>query len=449
MLDKIGVLYKSDNQRSKLVKYNVLLGTVARGVSVLSSLILVPLTINYISSELYGVWLTLSSVIHWIGFFDIGFGNGLRNRLGESIAVGKFKKGRIYVSTTYMVMTVIFLLIGGISFLGAGFINWSSFLNVSEQYNLMLVKVARILFLSFSIQMVLSLVQNVIQAYQLNALAAFLGTLGNILSLLFIYILTLTLAPDMTNIAFIFSISPLLILVIASVVLYGGRFKKVAPRFGYVRFRFAKDIFNLGSEFFIIQIASLVLYQMINVLISRICGPEEVTNYNIAYKYLSILPMLTTIIMAPIWSAFTDAYTKKDRVWMNSIYKKLLMMFYFSAGVAVLMIVISPFVYRIWIGNGIHITMVTSVYVGIYMIIAVWGQIHGTIINGTGKIRIQVIYSVIIMFLFLPLALLLGHIYKLNGIMLAMILVNAPGFIFAKYQTMGLINGTAKGLWNK
>ena len=114
-----------------------------------------------------------------------------------------------------------------------------------------------------------------------------------------------------------------------------------------------------------------------------------------------------------------------------------------------LMIIVSPFVYKIWIGENAHVTMVTSVLVGLYMLIGVWGQIHSTILNGMGIIRFQVVYSVIIMILFIPLALLLGHLFKLTGILAAMILVNIPGFFFGRYQVMGLMNKTVKGIWTK
>lgn len=442
-------LIDSDNQRSKLVKINILSGIGVRGVSILASLLLVPLTISYISSELYGIWLTLSSIIHWIGFFDIGFGNGLRNKLSESIAHGKFKKGKIYVSTTYMVMIYVFVTIGLLSFVGASYINWSSLLNVSQQYNEMLVSVAQILLVAFSLQMILKLIQNVIQSYQLNALASFLDALGNILALAFIYLLTLTLAPDMTYIAIVFSLSPLLVLLGASFILYLGKFKQVSPHFGFVRFRFAKDIFNLGGEFFIIQIASLVLYQMINILISRLCGPEQVTNYNVAYKYMSVALMVVNIIIAPLWSAFTDAYVKKDVAWMNNIYKRLIQMFLLSSICIVLMVFISPWVYQWWVGNDVNISIELSALIGIYTIIAVWGSIHGTLINGMGKIRFQLWYAVIIMLAFIPLALLLGHLLGLTGILLAMIIINVPGFVFGRYQVIRLINRTATGIWNK
>ena len=382
-------------------------------------------------------------------FFDIGFGNGLRNRLGESIALGDYKKGKSYVSTTYAVLMILFTLLAVGLFFLAEYVNWSSFLNVSEQYNTILVEVAQILLIAFSIQMVLKLIQNVIQAFQLNALAAFFDALGNILALVFIYVLTITLAPDLTLIAIAYSLSPIIILLLASVIMYSTKFKNVAPHYKFIKWNYAKEIFSLGSEFFIIQIASLVLYQMINILISRLCGSEEVTNYNVAYKYFAVLTMVFTIVLAPIWSAFTDAYVKNDVKWMTNIYNRLVKLFVLSAVAIVILVVISPIVYDLWIGDSINVAFSTSVLVGFYTIINVWASIHSTILNGMGKIRFQVLYSVIIMVLFIPLALFLGHMFKLPGILLAMILVNVPGFFFGRYQVLGLINKTVSGIWTK
>lgn len=79
-------LRSSKNERSSKIKKNVIGTLIVKGISIPTQLLLVPLTISYISSELYGIWLTLTSIIGWIGFFDIGFGNGLRNKLTEALA---------------------------------------------------------------------------------------------------------------------------------------------------------------------------------------------------------------------------------------------------------------------------------------------------------------------------------------------------------------------------
>lgn len=439
----------ADNPRSQLVKKNIFAGVIIRGVSVVSSLLLVPLTIGYISSEIYGIWLTLSSIIHWISFFDIGFGNGLRNKLCEALAVNDYKKGRLYTSTTYFVLAMIFIPIAIISFYAAEYINWSSVLNVSQDFNPVLVQVAQILLVTFSIQMIMKLIQSVSFAYQLNALASLMDCISNVFCLFFIFMMSTALIPDLKTIAWVYCLSPILVLSVCSVILYLGKFNRVAPSIHAIDLKQSVEIFNLGGNFFIIQIAYLILYQMINIIISRVCGPDYVTQYNIAYKYLTTAMIIITIVVAPIWSAFTDAYIKEDIAWMNRIYKKLTKMFIVTCLGVCLLVLLSPFVYRVWLGNKVHIDFTTTLLVGIYTIIGVFGQINSSILNGIGKIRFQLVYSIIIMTLFIPVALLLGHVWGINGILLAMILVNAPGFYFGRYQVLHLIQRTAKGIWNK
>src|SRR5664279_1736529 len=104
-------LITSGHERSVKAKKNIMAAFIIKGVSVTISLLLVPLTITYINPTRYGIWLTLSSIIGWFAFFDIGFGNGLRNKFAESIALGEHEKARIYVSTTYAVLSIIIIIV--------------------------------------------------------------------------------------------------------------------------------------------------------------------------------------------------------------------------------------------------------------------------------------------------------------------------------------------------
>ena len=60
------------------------------------------------------------------------------------------------------------------------------------------------------------------------------------------------------------------------------------------------------------MLSILFIFQFTNIIITRIEGPDVVTQYNIAYKYFNVLNMFALIILSPFWSAFTDAYVKKD-----------------------------------------------------------------------------------------------------------------------------------------
>ena len=445
----INRLYKSNNYRSQLIKRNVIAGFGIKGASIVATLLLVPLTINYISSELYGIWLTLSSIVQWISFFDIGFGNGLKNKLAESIARNDFIRGRIYVSSTYAILVLIFLFIGIIFSWGAEFLDWSLLLNVSQTYNPVLIKTSQILLVAFCLQMILKLIQNVIQAFQLNAIASLLDALGNIFSLILIYILTLTMAPNLSIVAIVFSFSPIFVLSCTSLYLYKGRFRNISPNIKLVNFSIAKDVFKLGGVFFLLQAAAIVLYQMINIIISRECGPGQVTNYNVSYKYFSVLLMVVTIIMSPMWTAFTDAYVKNDFQWMSKVYSRLMTLFRLTTLGMVLMLSLSPLVYHFWIGASVSISLMTSTLVGLYVLMLIWGSIHSYLLNGMGKIRLQLYIAFFSMIFFLPLALFLGRLWGMNGILAAMILINIPGCVSNVIQIKMILSNRATGIWNK
>lgn len=104
--------------------------------SIIISLLLVPLTLNYLNSYEYGIWLTLSSILIWVNYFDMGLANGLRNKLAEALAIGDIQKGRIYVSTTFFLLFAIISIVLLGFFLLQGFINWNQILNVDSQINL-------------------------------------------------------------------------------------------------------------------------------------------------------------------------------------------------------------------------------------------------------------------------------------------------------------------------
>lgn len=71
-------LTSSTDKRTTTIKKNIIGSFLIKGCSIIISLMLVPITLGYVSSELYGIWLTLSSIMMWISFFDIGFTLGLK-----------------------------------------------------------------------------------------------------------------------------------------------------------------------------------------------------------------------------------------------------------------------------------------------------------------------------------------------------------------------------------
>lgn len=441
--------FLSGNSRSVTVKKNIIGSLCVKGISIIISLMLVPMTLGYVSSELYGIWLTLSSIMMWLNFFDVGFTLGLKNKLAEAIALGEWEKGRSLVSTTYFMMILIFVPLCLILIACVPFVNWAHFLNVNPIYNAEISKALYALIACFCLQMIVNVLTAVIAAYQKVALSSAFPVIGNFLSLIAIFLLTQLCPPSLLALAFAISAMPILVLLIASFVLFHKKFSKVAPSIRAIDRKYIKNLFNLGFKFFFIQIQVVVLYQCTNILISNVSGANEVTSYNIAYKYLGIAMMVYTIILAPLWPAFTDAYTKKDFTWMKNIYKKMTYFFGASAFGVICMILISSFVYRIWIGDKAEIPYSMTIAVGIYMIIHSWDSLQVQLINGIGAIKLQTYVTIIGLVVHIPLSLFLGQYIGATGVVCSMIVINIIYASFFTVQIRKILNQKAKGIWIK
>lgn len=449
MIKKIQNLIFTGNARSVTIKKNIIASLGIRGCSIIISLMLVPMTLGYVSSELYGIWLTLSSIMLWLNFFDIGFTLGLKNKLAEAIAENNLEKGKHLVSTTYFMMILIFLPLLIILETIIPFINWSTFLNVPSIYNDEIIKCLYILAACFCIQMILNVFTAVVAAFQQVALSSAFPVIGNFLALITIFFLTKYTPPSLFALALAISVMPLLVIFTASIIFFKKKYKCVSPSFNYINYKYINELFSLGYKFFLIQIQVVILYQCTNILISRLSGPEDVTAYNIAYKYLSIALMVYSIVLTPLWPAFTDAYTRKDFIWMKSIYKKMTRFYIFSACIVILMIACSDIIYKLWIGNRAEVPFSMTFILGIFILINSWDALQVNLINGIGTIKLQTYVTLIGLIFHIPLSLFIGKYIGAIGVVTSMIIINIIYSTFFTIQINKIIKQKANGIWLK
>lgn len=435
--------------RSATVKKNIIASIGVKGISMLVSFALVPMTIGYVSSELYGVWLTLSSILTWLGFLDIGFSQGLKNKLTEAIAHDDWAKGKSLVSTTYFMMILIFVPVCLVLELVIPLVDWSSLLNVSPKYSSEIVLAMHILIAMACLQMIVNVVVSVVAAFQKVALSNTFVPIGNIISLIIIFVLTKTCPPSLVALAFSLAAMPILVTIIASLILFNGIFRKVSPNFRYFNKSYIKELFGLGYKFFIINIQVLVLYQSTNVLISNVSSPMEVTTYNIAYKLLNCAMMIYIMTTAPLWPAYTDAYTKGDYDWMKAMRRKMERVLLLSMLACAVITLLSPIIYKLWIGDQVPVPFTMTVMVCVYVMVYCWSNLNGTLIVGMGKLKVNTINCLVGMFLHIPLSLLLGKYYGAYGVLVSLIVINLFYAIMQHYQVSLLINNHAYGIWGK
>lgn len=447
---KINNLF-SGHKRSVTIKKNILASFFLSGSNIVIGFLMIPLCLDYLDTTRYGIWLTVSSILVWFSFFEIGLGSGLRNKLAEALAVKDFEKGRIYVSTTYVILSSFALLLLILYFTLSRFIDWTKVFNTDQSLFGELSVLVNIVFAIFFIKFVLNLIVTILYADQKPALANSIGTIGNLLAIIMIYFLTKTTEGSLVFLGIALSFSPLLVLIIFSLVLFSGKYRVISPSFQFFRYKNARSLFNIGLKFFIIQISGLILYQSTNIIISQTFGPSEVTPYNIAFKLFSTINMIFSIIVVPYWSAYTEAWEHKDITWIKRSIKKLLKIWCFMAIMGIITLIFSKSIYQIWLGDRVHVNFVLSAMLLIYFLLFTFGGIFNMFINGVGKIKLQLYSAVFSAIIFYPLTYVLIKYYGMGieGIAFAIVLTNLFSPIIAFIQAKKIINSTARGIWNE
>jgi O-antigen/teichoic acid export membrane protein len=441
-------IYANSSGRSKEAVKGVVLSVVAKMIYVLSSFLTVPLMIDYVNATRYGIWLTLSSIIGWVTLFDLGLGNGFRNRFAEAKAEGNIELARCYLSTTYFSVSFIVIIIYIFICLCSVFIDWSMVINVEPAYNEELGEIFIILSAFFCMTMVANLVSTMLMADQKTGFASMIQGGGQLLSLISVWILTRISEGSLTNLALYYAGMPCLLTIVVTLFVYSSdKYKNIAPHFRYIKMGLIRDILGIGVQFFIIYLCMIFIFQIINIIISREIGPEAVTEYNIAYKYFALLNTINIIVLTPFWSAFTDAYKRNDYSWMKRTIKALEFIWVGNSATGLLMCILAPYVYLLWVGANVEVSQELSLCVCVYVIILNLGNLYMYLINGIGTVRIQLIIYLSFAFVSWPLMTVACRLWGVAGVVVIPTIVMLFQAVFGKIQLRKLLDKTAKGIW--
>lgn len=305
--------YSGADTRSKKMYKNTAAMIGIRGISMILTLISAPIMLHHVDRADYGVLLTLTSIVGWVGYMDVGLGNGLRNKLPEFIANNDFNSAKKIVSSCYATLAIYVALIITVFLIISPFVDWLEVLNSPTSDAKEIRELTNVVFIAFCIQFLLGLLNSILFAYQMPAFQSLFTFAGQALALIaliiqvFVFNITSVLQIGAVN-----SIIPPLVLFCGSIGLFRTKLRKIAPSLKYIDLKSVGGILGLGMKFFVLQMITIVLFQANSIIIARVVNPEAVVEYNLAFKYVSLLTMIFTIVITPVWSATTDAYIRND-----------------------------------------------------------------------------------------------------------------------------------------
>lgn len=434
--------------RTKTLVSNIKYSFLIKGVALAVSFLMVRVLIDKLNPDGYAIWIILSSTLGMLSFFNIGLGYGMRNLLFKTIAEDDSNSSREIVSTAYIMLGAIVATLVIIGAIITPLINWQWALNTTAEPESSLAWMGFIVFAGLMLQLELALIVNLLQAFQQTAYGNLINVVGQCLALLGVIVLPyLVQSPTLLGYITLIVATPLAVTLGYTIHLFSTRYRHISPSFKYFNSQYRHELLGVGGKFFVIQIAALIMYQSNNIIISHVVDIEQVTVFNIAYKYCSILQMLFILMMDPTWSAVGDAYIRKEFDWIRTTERRLSRVWICFALLSIIQCAIAPFVYDIWIGNKVSVGIPVTICGIVYFTLSMKTMIYNNIINGTGKIKLQYWMYVAQTILFIPLAIWAGKWQGICGVFGAMAAIQLINIIWMSMQYRRLVSNTATGIW--
>lgn len=405
------LINKVENENMPLVS-NMTISGICKPVSMIISYIYVPIALNYLGIEKYGIWSTILTVLSWISYFDIGIGNGLRNRLTESINKQDHESQKL-ISSAYAFISIIIIIViivfTGIAF----FLDWEKIFGICQiNENLSWIVILSSLFVA--VNFILSICKNVLYALQKAAYVSIMELMIQLINLGGILIASQFTKGNLFIMTFLYGSSMIIVNAVTNVIVY-SRNKKLCPKFRYIDIHSGRQITNLGLQFFIIQISALILFTTDNLIISHLYGAANVTPYATANKLFNVIIGIYSALLAPIWSAVTQAKVKQQYIEIRKLLKKLqLLMIPFLVCTVVLMVIFRP-VMALWLGQKLYYSTPLIFFAGMYCLLSNWCNTYANVANGLELMKTSMTTAAIQAIINIPLSLILAEGFEMKS----------------------------------
>lgn len=406
----------------------------AKGTLLLANFVVISITLDLLSTKIYGVWITLYTTISWLSFFDLGLGNGMRNLFAVNRAIGNQEKNKQLVSTSYIIVLgiALILLIVGLPFVY--YADIAQFFNISDIAIPDLRCVLSLLVVVTSLQLITKLINSIFLADQKPALSSLIDCSGVVCSLLLLFILKDRLVGSLFNLALIITLPTFIISFIVTLFAFNKNYRKLKPSLKCFNLKISNKLINLGLRFFLIQLSALIILQGSNIIILKFIGAEEVSVFSLVYKYFNVIVTIFTLVLTPYWSFFTDSYAKNNYNQLKQGFKQLLISWLAISMVGVVMWIALPFSFKIWLNQELDIPAYLPVSLLLFSIFSNLGSVFIYFLNGTSSyLNFQLAIVLAFAALLYPLSAYLLPTYGVLGVVFTMFFANSYGVLFAPY----------------
>ena len=385
---------KGLSQNSQIIIKNTIGAFIIRGLSLIVSVLTTPAFIYYFNNnEVLGIWFTMLSILIWFLNFDLGIGNGLRNQLVKDFTHKDYGSVNCTLSSGFLSTGVVTLILTLLGCPLISVVNLNQLFNVDEHLlsHETLVMSSLAIFIGLMLRFFLTTITSIFYALQKSAVNNFLGLCIAILQLLYVKLFHFDDVNEaMINLAVAYVIISNLPTVIAGIWIFIKPLKNCRPRISYVTRSRVKSILSIGALFFICQILYMCIANTNEFLITSLYGANDTSQYTFYYKLMSIISMLVSLALTPVWSVVTKAVAERNYAWLKKLFVKIKRIGLLVCAAQFFIIPFMQPILDLWLGKGqVNVQIMTAVSFSCFFSMFVYSGMLSTIASGMARMKIQ------------------------------------------------------------
>lgn len=368
----------------------------ARALTLALSLVTVPLALEHLGPERYGMWFTISSVVALLSFADLGIGYGLLNSLTQSLALGDAVGARRQVSSSVAMLTSLALLMAAGFAATLPFVTWSDvFAVTSPQATAEAAPSIAVFVTIFLVGLPLSVATQVRVARQEVYLVHLVAAVANVVSLVAL-LAVIVIGGGVPILVAALAAPPMLAVAVNAALLSLRDAPELRPALSLAQSEVAARLMRTGFPFFVLQMATTVAFATDSLVIAQLVGPEAVAEYGVVHRLFTIPIGIVAVAATPLWPAYGDAIARGDVRWARDTFRRSLRIAWVvSVPAAVVLVALGSWIIGIWVGEIVAPPMWLIIGFGLWTIQSSVGHTVAMFLNGANEVRAQAIAAAV------------------------------------------------------
>lgn len=289
----------------------------AKGITLLTTIALLPISFRYLGAERYGLWMTITSFVLFLGFADLGIGNGLTVRIAQADGADNHERSAVLVSAAFyslVPLSVVFLAVSASAICA---IDLGALYGIRTPLANSEAGISTLFLLACTFAaMPLSIVLRVETGFQQGFVADLWNAAGNLLGLVAV-ILVIRKGGGLPAMVLAMAGMPQVVTACNWIVQFYFIRPALRPRLRLFHTQVAVSLLAMGGLFFIQQCFGLIYYVSDNLVIARTMGSTEVARYAVVQRLFSI-GFVTQYLVMPLWPAVGEALARRDFYWASN-----------------------------------------------------------------------------------------------------------------------------------